>query len=126
MLFSPSKLRDHATADRTRAFVAVAGAFLWIACRAQRSFEVELFAVLSLLFVLVVYPWHYSWYFVPAAALGAAVPPSRFRKPLRFAALALAFGWSLAYPAIEKKHSVLFQPFSEGPERPAPAESALL
>jgi hypothetical protein len=98
---------------RALLFAAIVGVSLWFGWRTNRPLEAELMSLWSLLFVVLVYEWHYAWYFVPAAALAAAAPASRLRRPLRFAALALAFGWSLAYPVIEKKHSVLFQPFVE-------------
>jgi hypothetical protein len=91
---------------------AVLGA-LGLAGRARRPLELELAAVLSLLFVLVVFEWRYAWYFIPAATLAVIAPPSKLRRWLRLVTFGLAFGWSLAYPAIHKKHSALFQPFAE-------------
>jgi hypothetical protein len=100
---------------RALVFAAACGLALWLGGRSRRSVELELGAVLSLLFILLVFDWRFAWYFVPAATLAAAAPASPLRRPLRLVALGLALGWSLAYPAIEKKRSVLFQPFAEAP-----------
>jgi len=103
---------------RALVFGAAVVAALGLAWRARRSVEVELAAALSLLFVLVVFEWRYAWYFIPAATLAVVASPSRLRRWLRLVAFGLAFGWSLAYPAIEKKHSALFKPLVDTASQP--------
>jgi hypothetical protein len=99
-------------AARALLFGLVGLASVWAVWRSPRPVELELGAVLSLLFVLVVFEWRYAWYFIPAATLAAVAPPSAFRRPLRLVAFGLALGWSLCYPAIEKKKSALFHPLT--------------
>jgi hypothetical protein len=99
-------------AARALLFAGAVALTLWLAWRSRPPIELELGAALSLLFVLVVFEWRFAWYFIPAATLAVVARPSALRRPLRLVAFGLALGWSLTYPAIEKKKSALFKPFA--------------
>jgi MYXO-CTERM domain-containing protein len=75
-------------------------AALVITVRWPVASDVELAAVLSLLFVAVVFQWRFCWYLVPGATLVSVAAPSPTRSPLRLLTFAIAFGWSLLYPML--------------------------
>jgi hypothetical protein len=82
------------------AFGAIGLAAAVVAWRSRPSRVLELAAIVSLAFVILVFPWLFPWYLIPALVLLAAAPPTRTNRAVLLAITLLAIVLMLPFTTL--------------------------